>query len=328
MPTLTSRNKSASQKHFPKRKKPRIGITIGCPGGIGPEVIAKALQAVPFKNRITLIGHPAFFAAYRLKIPKSVSFALADEHLPPKITPGRISLANARWAYAALQTAVRLRRTNEIDTLVTAPLSKEEINLIDPKFIGHTEYLAKHFAVKKVDMMFAAKKLKTVIVTRHNAIKDLPKLLTKRRLQDTLQLTHQALRAYFKIRRPKIAVCGFNPHAGEDGLIGKEEQTVIRPVIARLRRKGLHLEGPFAADTLFTEKNRKAFDCIVAMYHDQGLIPMKTLYFEEVVNLTIGLPFVRTSPAHGTAYPLAGKNKADARSMLAAIKLAEHLASR
>ncbi len=176
-------------------------------------------------------------------------------------------------------------------------------------------------------MMFVGDSLRTIIVTRHIPVKKVASALNKKVIVDTICLANNALKKQFQIKNPRLAVCGLNPHAGEGGKIGREEITTIIPAIKACRQKKINVSGPFAADTLFKPSRTKDFDCIVAMYHDQGLIPVKSLYFDQVVNLTIGLPYIRTSPAHGTAFDIAGKNKADSSSMEAAIRLAIQLSA-
>jgi 4-hydroxythreonine-4-phosphate dehydrogenase len=193
------------------------------------------------------------------------------------------------------------------------------------QFPGHTEYLARAFDAKRVGMMFVSNRLKTIIVTRHIPLRRVHLNVTTKNVFDTICLAEKALKQHFRIRRPKLAVCGLNPHAGEKGEIGDEEITQIIPAIRKAKQKNIIVTGPLPADTLFAPERSNKYDAIIAMYHDQGLIPIKTLYFSELVNLTVGLPFIRTSPAHGTAFDIAGKNKADPSSMAAAIKLAAEL---
>ena len=282
-----------------------IGITAGDPAGIGPEVTAKALKALPRRS------HTEYCAI---------------GGNDPGVIPGRPNQKSARASLQAVDHAVQLLKTKKIHALVTAPLSKEGICSLGVDFVGHTEYLADAFHCKKFAMMFVSPKLKTMIVTRHLPLKAVPKAINPRNIFEAIELMDQTLKNHFKIRRPVIAVCGLNPHAGEGGKLGTEEITVIIPTIQNARKKGINVIGPLAADTLFSPDLPHKYDAVVAMYHDQGLIPVKTLYFSHVVNLTVGLPFIRTSPAHGTAFDIAGKNKANPASMIEAIKLAVQLA--
>ncbi len=306
-----------------------IGITLGDPSGIGAEVTARALakssirKLGPFK----LIGD---YATYRKYFPihyKNCTLIDLKSIQPSQWQPGKPSNATAKASLNALHTAVELLKKGEITSLVTAPVCKEVIGRIEPSFCGHTEFLADAFGVKSVGMMFVTDKLKTIIVTRHIPLQKVSSQINSSNIYNTIRLTHQALKKAFKIKSPTIAVCGLNPHAGEGGTIGKEERTKIIPAIRRSCRNKINVCGPYAADTLFSPDVTHQFDAIVAMYHDQGLIPVKTLYFTKLVNLTIGLPFIRTSPAHGTAFNIAGKKKADPSSMCAAIKLAAGLTS-
>jgi 4-hydroxythreonine-4-phosphate dehydrogenase len=236
-----------------------------------------------------------------------------------------------------LQKAIALIKEGAVDALVTAPLSKEAVSLYYSGFVGHTEYLAKAFGVKHFDMMFIAPQVRLTIVTRHVPLRDVPKLISVPAVFDAISLMTKTLKERFKIRNPKIAVLGLNPHAGESGLLGREDIKYILPAIRKAKAQGVNAKGPLPADTFFAfhrhfchsrgsyrrgEASGNSYDGIIAMYHDQGLVPLKGMYMKELVNFTAGLPFVRTSPAHGTAFDIAGKNKADPSSMIAAIKLA------
>ncbi len=309
-----------------KSKNNCIGITLGDPSGIGPEITAKALSS--FKNNNTqfkIIGDNWVYEKYAKRLPKNCHFIDLKQLSPKNWQNGTVNKKSGIASIKYLEHAVQLLKKKEISALVTAPVCKEAICLTDPTFHGHTEFLAQCFNQKHVDMMFVASKLKTVIVTRHLPIKNLSNAIKLENVYQTIQLTNRALKKYFKIKNPLIAVCGLNPHAGEAGTIGKEEIQSIIPAIKKARKSKMRVEGPLSADTLFSPHLNHPFDAIVAMYHDQGLIPIKTLYFPKLVNLTIGLPFVRTSPAHGTAFDIAGQNKADPTSMIETIKLAAQL---
>jgi 4-hydroxythreonine-4-phosphate dehydrogenase len=286
-----------------------VVITMGDPKGIGPEVIRKALahRSVLAQGRFIVIGDK--------KLLKNVhpSVGIVDV---PYTTSGEGSLK-------FLDRAVLLIKGGVVDALVTAPLSKESVSRYHRGFVGHTEYLARAFDVKKFDMMFVAKRMRLTIVTRHVPLKDVPKLITQKAVYGSIALMAGTLKDRFNIRAPKIAVLGLNPHAGEGGLLGLEDTKRILPAIAQAKARGINAVGPLPADTFFAfSKGTNPYDGIIAMYHDQGLAPLKGIYMKELVNFTAGLPFVRTSPAHGTAFDIAGKNKADPSSMLAAIKLA------
>ncbi len=322
-----------------------IGITLGDPAGIGPEVTAKALAKVSLRSpvRFLVIGDEDSFKRYfrrqgfchshvsgnplvdaRLRGHDN-EFLIIESSRHPDFALGKPTVQSGELSFQFLQRSVELLKKNKIQAVVTAPLSKGSVCRFKPGFHGHTEYLANAFGVKKFDMMFVTDELKTVITTRHIPIAQVPRAITRQKVLDSIMLVDRSLRRQFKISRPRIAVCGLNPHAGEGGEIGREDIQKIAPAIKTAKTKGIDVSGPFAGDTMFVLERRKNFDAIVSMYHDQGLIAMKTLYFHQVVNLTIGLPFVRTSPAHGTAFDIAGKNKADASSMAQAIRLAVEL---
>jgi 4-hydroxythreonine-4-phosphate dehydrogenase len=296
-----------------------VGITMGDPAGIGPEVIAKALRQ-SFSKHVSflLIGDQPTFLRYLKKLPPNVTICHTSAG---GVKEGKPTAQGGKASLQFLETAVGLLKHGIIDAIATAPICKESIHPFHKNFHGHTEYLAEAFDIKQFDMMFVTPKLKTIIATRHVALKDVPGLITKNSVYSSIELAHRSIKTLFKVRQPRIAVLGLNPHAGEHGLMGKEDDRSITPAIAKAKANGIKAFGPFPADTFFAY-GAKDYDCVIAMYHDQGLIPMKTLYYKEVVNLTVGLPFVRTSPAHGTAFDIAGKNLADPSSMRAAIELA------
>jgi 4-hydroxythreonine-4-phosphate dehydrogenase len=215
----------------------------------------------------------------------------------------------------------------EVDAVVTAPISKEAAQKAGLRFPGHTEFLAHLTGTKDFAMMLGGEKLKVVLVTIHQALADVPKLLTGKKILKTIRVTDRAFKTYFGVKRPRIAVCGLNPHAGEAGLFGMEEKKIIAPAVKRAKALGIEVTGPLPADTVFYRAARKgAFDCVVCMYHDQGLGPMKLLHFDDGVNVTLGLPIIRTSVDHGTAYDIAWKGKASATSLIAAILCAADMA--
>lgn len=312
--------------NMPKRC---IGITLGDPSGIGPEVIARALAKPSIRKlgHLKLIGDYAVYQKYSTSHYKNCSFVDLKSIRPSQCQSGKPNNNTAQASLKALYTAVELLKHREITALVTAPVCKEAIGRIQSSFVGHTEFLAEAFGRKNVGMMFVADTLRAIIVTRHIPLQKVSTQISVSNVYDTVALTHRALKNIFKIKKPVIAVCGLNPHAGEGGTIGREEIKKIIPAIKRGQRNKMDIRGPFAADTLFSPDIKHKFDAIVAMYHDQGLIPVKTLYFKKLVNLTIGLPFIRTSPAHGTAFDIAGKKRADPSSMCEAIKLAAQLTS-
>lgn len=312
-----------------KLKNRPIAITLGDPFGIGPEVIKKALQSrhLTKSAKFLVIGDGQIFSRYKISSSKNIELVDLGHHFGQKLKIGRMDTKAAQASLDYLEIALEYIKTKTVRALVTAPVCKEGIDRVLPHFIGHTEFLAQRFAVKNVGMMFVGPDIKTMIVTRHIPVKKLPAFVSQLAVVSTIQLTDWALKKYFSLKIPRIAICGLNPHAGEGGTIGNEEIKTILPAIRQVRQKGIKAFGPFSADTLFTPVHLKHYDAIVAMYHDQGLIPVKTLSFNRVVNLTVGLPFVRTSPAHGTAFDIAGKNMADPRSMVEALNLAARLSS-
>lgn len=327
-------------------KKLTCGITMGDPAGIGPEIILKTLKDKRVRQlaNFFIIGNSFVLrkTAQAIKAKLKLKVMQGDDDFSEKgekeiglIDVGNISrleFGQAQEAYglAALdyiKAALKLRKKGKIDILVTAPVNKHTISQAGCPFKGHTEYLAKACKIKNFAMMLLGGPFKVVLVTRHIALKDVPKALTKKNIYQTLMLAAGALKKYFGIRHPRIGVCGLNPHAGDNGILGKEENMVIRPAINMAKTQGSFI-GPLAADTLFYLALHKKFDAVVAMYHDQGLIPLKTYALDQGVNFTLGLPFVRTSCAHGTAYDIAGKNKANPESMIEAIKLAVQLGAK
>lgn len=306
------------KKYSPKT----IGITIGDPLGIGPEVTAKALQRPDIRRlaNFKVIGDEAFFKKYKFpKGPHCQWIGINKIHpfdFPFKDTRSESAAA----AIAYLETAVGMLKDKTLDGLVTAPVSKEAIASLGIPFNGHTEYLADNFNVKNFEMMFEAPDLRLIIATRHVPLQKVHEEISEEKILSTIRLAQTTLKKTFKIKKPRIVLCGLNPHAGEGGLLGDEERNMIIPAVERARKEGIQVFGPFAADTLFRPANFKKYDVFIAMYHDQGLAPLKAMYFDQLVNVTIGLPFIRTSPAHGTGFDIAGKNKADPSSMIEAIK--------
>lgn len=275
--------------------RPRIGITLGDPAGIGPEVVAKALKSGRLDRRFDyeIIGNP------RAK-------RRADA---------------ADWVVEG----AKLCLDGKLAALATAPITKALLHRAGYPFVGQTELLAQLSHTKRFAMMLAGGPLRVALVTTHAPLRDVAKLITGRKIVEVIELSDQICRR-FGIRRPRIAVAGLNPHAGESGLLGDEEQRVIAPAVKRAARRGVVASGPHSADTLFYRAARGEFDAVVAMYHDQGLAPLKLIAFDNGVNLTLGLPFVRTSPDHGTAPDIAGKGIARPDGMIAAINMAARLA--
>jgi 4-hydroxythreonine-4-phosphate dehydrogenase len=284
--------------------KPRIAITCGDPAGIGPEVAARA-AADP---RVLGVCEPVLFGD------SGVTFV-----------PGVLSAEAGRAAYDAVVRAVDAAMKRDVDAIATAPVNKEAFRLAGLPWSGHTDLLAHLTGARDVAMMFHSNVLRVVLATVHIALADVPRALSAASLEATIDLTWREL-PRFGIARPRIAVAGLNPHAGEHGLFGCEEQTIIAPAIAACRARGIDVAGPFPADTVFVRAQRGDFDVVVACYHDQGLIPVKLVAFGQAVNVTLGLPIVRTSVDHGTAFDIAGQGVADPESMIAAVMLAARLA--
>ena len=284
---------------------PRIAITAGDPAGIGPEIAAKAAA----DRRVRAVCVPVMYWP-----PAGMTFA-----------PGVLSGEAGRAAYDIIVRAVEDARRGNVSAIATAPVNKEAFRLAGLPWAGHTDLLAHLTGARDVAMMFHSDALRVVLATIHVPLADVPRALTKPVMESTIALTSREL-PKFGIARPRIAVAGLNPHAGEHGLFGREEMDTIAPAIAACRGRGIDVAGPFPADTVFVRARGGEFDVVVACYHDQGLIPVKLLAFGKSVNVTLGLPIIRTSVDHGTAFDIAGAGKADPDSMIAAVLLAAKLA--
>lgn len=314
-----------------------IALSCGDPSGIGPEVAAKAWDQLRARLPILWVGDPRHLprgTPHRVVSSPQDAAQCAATALPvwqmdfaAEARPGAPDPANAAGVVEAIATAVRLVRSGEARAICTAPIHKKALrDGAAFAFPGHTEYLAALAGVERVVMMLACPALRVVPATIHIAIEEVPHRLTATLLSDTIRITHAALIHDFGIPAPRIAVAGLNPHAGEGGAMGREELEMIGPLIADLRAEGLAISGPLPADTMFHAKARAGYDAAVCMYHDQALIPIKTIDFAGGVNVTLGLPFIRTSPDHGTAYDIAGKGIADPASLIAALKMADEMA--
>jgi 4-hydroxythreonine-4-phosphate dehydrogenase len=319
------------------QEKPRIGITIGDLNGIGPEVVMKALA----DNRILNLITPVIYGSSRVLAYYKKLFALEEFNFSPvrgkgqfvsksvnvvncweeviEVNPGEPTKETGLASVKALQTACAELKEGLIDALVTAPIDKHSVHSEDFPFKGHTEYLAQEFGAGESLMFMISDTLRVGLVTDHEPLKDVASLITQARVEQKLGLMEQSLRKDFGISKPKIAVLGLNPHAGDSGLIGKEDEEVIKAVVTAQRNKGKLVFGPLPADGFFGNAQYRQYDAVLAMYHDQGLVPFKTLAFESGVNFTGGLSVVRTSPDHGTGYNIAGKNEANESSMREAI---------
>ena len=307
-----------------------IVITAGDPCGIGPEVIVKALRAFRARPRIPIavIGDRATFSrvstSLHLRLPAWAGFIECGP--PGAFRPGRSSAQAGAASLAYLEQALSLWRQGRVRALVTAPVTKWAVARVKPGFTGHTEYLAKAMKARQVEMMFVADAMRVVVLTRHIPLRRVSASLTRSTLQRSLSLIASGLRDGFRIRRPRLAVCGLNPHAGE-GAAGSEERRIFAPAMQALRRRGVRCDGPFAADGFFANARHAAsHDAVICAYHDQGLIPFKMMARDAGCQMTLGLPIVRTSPDHGSALDIAGQGLADPGSMIYALKLAIRLA--
>ena len=317
--------------------KPVIGISCGDLNGIGIELIIKTFS----DNRILEQCTPVIFASnkainfYRKSAPeinfnyqstkdlnrinaKQVNlFNCWEEEVA--INPGQLSDVAGKYAVLSLLTAVAALKQKQIDGLVTAPIHKKNIQSAEFSFTGHTPYLKHIFGVNDVAMMLCAGKFRVALMTEHVPVAEITKNITKEKIISKLNIIHQSLQKDFAIDKPRIAVLGLNPHAGDEGLIGNEEETIIKPAIKEAKNNNMLVVGPYSADAFFARRSFERFDAVLAMYHDQGLIPFKTLAVGEGINYTAGLPAVRTSPDHGVAFDIAGKDKADTSSFISAV---------
>ncbi len=308
----------------------KIAITAGEPAGIGPDLCA-LLANSPFASQLVLIGDRPLLLERAAKHGLDIA-GLTIEHVPliQPCAAGVLNMANAPHVLQLLDRAVAGCQSGEFSAMVTAPVQKSVINDTGVAFTGHTEYLAEKTGAPFVVMMLVGGTnpvLRVALTTIHMPLRDVPAAITRHRLVDTLHVLNNDLRDRFGIARPRILVAGLNPHAGESGHLGREEIDIIAPVIRALQHEGMYLEGPLPADTLFTQQHLSRADAVLAMYHDQGLPVLKHASFGQGVNVTLGLPIIRTSVDHGTALDLAGRPGAiDAGSMFAAVALAMQLA--
>lgn len=316
----------------------RILITPGEPAGIGPDILlAVASQPWPhdliaiaditlLEHRAKQLGLPLQFNAIDLDTPRVAHepgrLKVLHVDLAAPCQPGKLDPQNARYVIQTLELATSLCLNHQAEALVTGPVQKSVMNAAGIPFSGHTEFLAERAGVSKTIMLFVIDHLKVALVTTHLPLTKVPSSITKELLQETLRLLSIGLQQCFGLQHPAIYVCGLNPHAGENGYLGDEEIKVISPTLETLREQGMNIVGPLPADTIFTPHYLEKADVILAMYHDQALPVVKSLGFHRAVNVTLGLPFVRTSVDHGTALDLAGSGKADAGSLAKAIELA------
>ena len=313
-----------------------VALCCGEPAGIGPELAAKAWAALRGEVSFFLIGDPAHLPGgtpiAEITDPAEAGLA-ARQGLPVlrhafagAVTPGRPDAGHAQAVIDVIARGVDLVQSGSALALCTGPINKQALQEgAGFGYPGHTEYLAALAGVERGVMMLASDRLRVVPVTIHIPLAEVPAALSADLLRDTIRITHAALSADFGIKRPRIAVAGLNPHAGEGGRMGHDEARLITPVLDALRAEGMDLRGPMSADTMFHAQARAGYDAAVAMYHDQALIPIKTLDFDRGVNVTLGLPFVRTSPDHGTALDIAGQGVANPSSTVEALRLAARM---
>ncbi|ADW18523.1 4-hydroxythreonine-4-phosphate dehydrogenase [Desulfobulbus propionicus DSM 2032] len=317
-----------------------VAITMGCPAGIGPEILCRLFHLAdrPAAGRGVVVGDLGVLrqAAEQLGMPLTIVRWRPGEAIDPQTLPvlqvgaplstpiewGRPDAATGQAMGRYIEEAVRLIADGHCSALVTCPISKQSLQQAGYPYPGHTEMLAALTSTAKVRMMMAGPRLKVVLVTIHVALREVPGLLTYKEIADCIRMTRECLRRDFAIANPRIAVAGFNPHGSEQGLFGDEEARLIAPAVAQCQDSG-EVSGPWPPDTIFHKAASGRFDAVIAMYHDQGLIPFKLLHFADGVNVTLGLPIVRTSVDHGTAYDIAGRNMADPTSLAAALALAQ-----
>ncbi|MFZ9187853.1 MAG: 4-hydroxythreonine-4-phosphate dehydrogenase PdxA [Algoriphagus sp.] len=329
-----------------KKQRPILGISIGDINGIGPEVILKALADARVYTQFTplIYGHGKALTYYKKLLNledfyftqirsleeiqhRKVNVINCQEECP-EVIPGVETQEAGKLALAAFAAAVEDLKAGKIQGLVTAPLSKGNINSETQPFVGHTEYLIEATGNKSGLMMLVGEDLRVGLVTGHIPLAQVPAAVTKEKVLEKAKIFIQSLEKDFGINKPKIAILGLNPHAGEDGLLGSEEETILKPAIQELKDAKQYVFGPYPADGFFGMMHQQKFDGVLALYHDQGLIPFKSIAFSSGVNFTAGLSVIRTSPDHGTAYSIAGKNMADCASFRAALFLASDIMDR
>jgi len=334
------------------KRLPYIGITMGDPAGIGPEIIVMALgdptiyqwchpvvlgDGAVLSDTISRMGKKGLMAeeitinfisapSEAAGTPGVLDLMALSDLASAAIQPGRPVLVGGKAMVEYILRAVDMAVNNEIQGMVTGPISKVLMHEAGYKYDGHTQLIAHKTNAENYVMMLAGDKLRVVLVTIHCALKAVPGLLSREGVYNTIAMTAKALKEDLGFSSPRLAVAALNPHAGEEGLFGTEEQEVIVPAISKAQKQGIDVKGPFPADTLFHQAAAGRFEAVVAMYHDQGLIPLKLLHFSDAVNVTLGLPIIRTSVDHGTAYDIAGSGRADPSSLKAAIRMATEMA--
>lgn len=319
------------------QKKPTVFITMGDMNGIATEVILKSLHQLGSQCEVNfiIIGNKTALDFYQERIgihldlienksrePDSIHFIHVDVEGISKPEPGKMSPAAGRASIRFIEEALMQMKNHTVSAVVTGPVCKEAIWRSGLSFRGQTEFFAESLKAGRYAMMLISGNLRVGLVTTHHSIRDVPALLNSDLIVDKALVVDESLRQRFGIASPRLAVTALNPHNGENGLLGEEEKQIIRPAVEQLRNLDIQVEGPFPADTLFASWNERTYDAYLAMYHDQGMIPVKIVGFGEAVNFTAGLPIIRTSPDHGTAFDIAGRGTANASSMKEAIKIA------
>ena len=325
--------------------RPPLALTMGEPAGVGPEIIARAWTTLkPGDQTFVVVGDAALMRAQGVPVrtvtaPSDAAglfgdaVPVLDTPLPARVRPGRPDPANAASVADWIEQAVNLAMAGEVAGLVTAPIAKAPLYAAGFRFPGHTEFIAELTAdapfsgARGPVMMLTAKDLRACLVTIHSPLAEVPELVTAERVTRTVRVVHEAMKRDFGVARPRLALAALNPHAGESGALGLEEIEVLAPAAAALRGEGIDITDPRPADTLFHDEARAGYDAVLCLYHDQALIPVKTLDFWGGVNATLGLPVVRTSPDHGTGFDIAGKGVARADSLIAAVRLAGEMAA-
>lgn len=308
----------------------KIAVTFGDPNGISPEITIKSLNFLDLpSDKIVLITNPDILEYYKDKFELSLEKKYEIVNVPfdiKNISIGKETDSAGEFSFRAIVKACNLAIDNEIEAIVTAPVSKNAMKMAGHNYSGQTEILEQYLAQnnQKAEMIFVCDKFSVMLMTRHIALNKVSDFIKKSLIVERIEKLTESMKSQLNIISPSIAICALNPHAGENGMFGTEEITEIIPAVKELKQKGINIEGPFPADTLFTKctDENNTYDCYIAMYHDQGLIPVKLLERDNCVNTTLGLNVLRTSPAHGTAFDIAGKNTANPSSMINAIKLA------
>jgi 4-hydroxythreonine-4-phosphate dehydrogenase len=305
-------------------KKVRVALTMGDPSGIGPQVCAGALARLGAQAEFVVVGDRGVWervtASQRHRVTGSRFVDLHNVD-PKRFRFGQIKAEYGKASIEYLDAAMQLLKKKQVDCLVTAPICKESVSRAGYRYAGHTEYLASKTGRKPV-MLLANERIRFALVTRHIPLAAVPRALSRAKIEHAIAVTHESLRRFFGVARPRLMVCGINPHGSDNGVIGSEELRRIKPVVDALRRRFPGISGPFGADVAIARALRERFDCVIAMYHDQALIPLKVLGDASGVNMTLGLGFVRTSPLHGTAFDIAGTSQVDPASLITAASLA------